>query len=139
MSFREKSAWISFLCLLVVGGFWFADLIRVKFYGVRHGNPLVYFLGLVTALVVGEIVLHLAIAVRSPHEARTPKDERERLIDLKATRIAFYVMIAGAWLSIATIHLRFSGFNVSQCVLGSIIIAELTKFGAQIALFRRDA
>ena len=139
MSFREKSAWISFLCILVVGGLWLADVIRVEFYGVRHGNPLVYFLGLVTALVVGEIVLHLAIALQSPHEARTPEDEREKLIDLKATRLAFYVMIAGGWLSIATIHLRFSGFDVSQCILGSIIIAELTKFGAQIALFRRDA
>ena len=139
MSFREKSAWISFFCLLVVGGFWLADVIRIEFYGVRHGHPLLYFMGLVTALVVGEVFLHIVIALQSPHEARTPKDEREKLIDLKATRVAFYVMMSGGWLSIATIHLRFSSFDVTQCVLGSIIIAELTKFGAQVALFRRDA
>ncbi len=139
MSFREKSAWISFFCLLVIGGFWFANIVRVEVYGVRHGNPLLYFLGLVTALVVGEIVLHVVIALQSPREARTPKDEREKLIDLKATRVAFYVLIAGGWLSVATIHLRFSSLDVAQCIIGSIIIAELTKFGAQIALHRRDA
>ena len=39
--------------------------------------------------------LHVAIAVRSPRDARAPKDEREVLIDLKATRTAFYVLFAG--------------------------------------------
>jgi len=48
--------------------------------------PLV--LSLFAALIVAEVALHLFIAKRSPKEARTPKDERERLIELKATRIA---------------------------------------------------
>lgn len=139
MSFREKSAWISFFCILVFGGFWFWNVIRVEFFGARHRNPMLYFLSLVAALVIGEIVLHVAIALQSPHEARTPKDERETLIDLKASRVAFYVLMVGAWVAIGTIHIRLDALLVVQCVLGSIIISELVKFGTQIALYRRDA
>ena len=61
---------------------------------------------LILLFVVLEIVLHVAIAVQSPRDARAPKDERETLIDLKATRTAFYVLFGGALLSIFTMHFR---------------------------------
>src|SRR5215471_10105706 len=101
MSFREKSAWISFGCLLAVGGFWFRNIVRVELYHVRQANPMLAFLSLLGALILAEIALHLVIALRDPKEARTPKDEREKLIDLKAARVGFYVLMTGAWLSIA--------------------------------------
>jgi hypothetical protein len=46
----------------------------------------------------------------------------------------------GAWLSVGTLHL--SGSNrlmMAQALMGSIIIAVLTRFATQIALYRRDA
>jgi hypothetical protein len=138
MSFREKSAWISFVCILVAGGVWLWNIVRMEIYHV-HVNPILFALSLLASFIVAEAVLHLAVASRAPGEARTPRDEREQAIDLKAVRIAFYVLLAGAWMSIGTIHLRFNGLEVSHCVLGSIIVAELSKFGTQIVLYRRDA
>jgi hypothetical protein len=143
MSFREKSAWISAVSLAVLGGIYFlnfASMLR----GRAALSDVELFFALVIALVAVEVVLHLAIAIRSPKEARTPRDERERLIDLKATRIAFFVLLAGAFASIGTVHLRLrdSGdhtFVMMHCVLFSIVVAEVVKFGSQIALYRRDA
>src|SRR5438132_7248971 len=100
MSFREKSAWISFVCILVVFAIWSWNIVKVELLHQRRGNPIVAALSLLAALIIAEVVLHLAIAMRSPMDARTPKDEREKLIDLKASRIAFYVLLVGAWLSI---------------------------------------
>jgi hypothetical protein len=139
MSFREKSAWISFFCVLVFGGFWFRSVVRLEVYHRREANPMLVFFSLLGALILTEIVLHIAIAARDPKEARTPKDEREKLIDLKAARVAFYVLMAGAWLSIGTLHLNFDRLRIADSVLGAIIVAELVKFGTQIALYRRDA
>ena len=139
MSFREKSAWISFGCVLLFGGLWFRNVVRVEIYHAREGNPMVAFFSLVGALILTEIVLHIAIAVRDPKEARTPRDEREQLIDLKAARVAFYVLMTGAWLSIGTLHLNFDRFRMADTVLGAIIVAELVKFATQITLYRRDA
>ncbi len=79
----------------------------------------------------------MAIAVQSPRDARAPKDEREHLIDLKATRTAFYVLFGGALLSIFTMHFRVNVWTLSQFVLFSIVVAELVKFASQIVLFRR--
>ena len=139
MSFREKSAWISFVLILVFGGLWLRNVIQVEFFGLRQ-NPMLQFFGMLAALIAAEVGLHIAIAIQSPHEARTPKDEREKLIDLKASRVGFYVLMVGAWTSIGTLHLPNSNrFLMAQFMMGSIIIAVLTRFATQIALYRRDA
>jgi hypothetical protein len=139
MSFREKSAWISFVLILIFGGLWLRNVIQVEFYGMRQ-NPMHFFFGMLAALIAAEIALHVAIALQSPGEARTHKDERERLIDFRASRVAFYVLMVGAWTSISTLHLpNSSRFLMAQFLMGSIIIAVLTRFATQIVLYRRDA
>jgi hypothetical protein len=135
MSFREKSAWVSLILIVLVFGpyFW---LVGRSFAGIEHVHGGTQF-ALITLFVVLEIVVHIAIAIQSPRDARAPKDEREILIDLMATRTAFYVLFAGALSAIFTMHFRFSVWQLSQMVLLSIVVAELVKFGRQIALFRR--
>ena len=44
---------------------------------------------MVAAFVILEIVLRVAMAIQSPRDARAPRDEREDLIDMRATRVAF--------------------------------------------------
>src|SRR5262245_47413661 len=135
MSFREKSAWISFICLLIFTGFWIAHFLRIEPLG--H-NEFAWFLATVAALVALEVGLHVAISIQSPGDAKTPKDERERLIDMKASRIAFYVLLVGTFVSIATLHIPgTTRFTMVHCLLGSILFALLTRFATQIVLHRR--
>jgi len=135
MSFREKSAWISVVLIVLVFGpyFW---LVGRSLAGAGHVHGGTQF-ALITLFFALEVVVHVAIAVRSPGDARAPKDEREVLIDLKATRTAFYVLFAGTLISIFTMHFRVTVWMLSQFVLFSIVVAELVKFARQITLFRR--
>jgi hypothetical protein len=139
LSFREKSAWISFLSILgVFIPFFWTSYQRLN--GAVDGRTAVSTaFGLLVLFVVLEIVLHVALALWSPREARTPKDERERLIELRATFIAFHVLVVGALAGVATLHLTRSAWIIQQVVLLAIVVAELVKFGAEIVLFRRDA
>jgi hypothetical protein len=46
-------------------------------------------LGTIIALVVVQVVLSVGVAIAAPKEAKAPRDERDKLIELKATRIAY--------------------------------------------------
>ena len=86
MSFREKTAWISMLSMLAIYGFYFWSVIHA---GPQSGG--FHFGGLletIIALVVVQTVLTLAVAIFTPKEAKAPRDEREKLIELRAMRVA---------------------------------------------------
>ena len=141
MSFREKSAWISFFCLLIFGASWCTHVLGIELFHTKNVNPMLWFFGMLGGLIALEIGLHVAIALQSPKDARTPKDERERLIDLRASRVAFYVLLIGAFTSLG-FGLHFPGasrFTMGALLMGAIIAALLARFGTQIALYRRDA
>jgi hypothetical protein len=138
MSFREKSAWISFACFVIVGGIYFGNVARIL-AGRAHLHDPTFFFSLLMALIVSEIVLHALAAARSPGDARTPRDERELLIGLKATRTAFVVLLLGAIASIGTLHLGVGRWEMAQCILLAVVLAELAKFATEIVLYRRDA
>jgi cytochrome b561 len=140
MSFREKSAWITFILVLGVFGIYFVNF-GVHYFSPTHPhlNDFHLFFGLVIAIIVLEVVLHAIAAARAPQDANTPRDERERLIALKATQPAFFVLMAGAFLAIGTIHLGGGALLLMHSVLFAMWIAELTRYGALIYYYRRDA
>jgi small-conductance mechanosensitive channel len=138
MSFREKSAWISLVLILVMFGAYFRTVSQVVSGETSRASASDWMLGLVLGFLVLEVVFHLAIAIQSPRDARAPKDERERLISLKATRIAYFVLMIGALLSLFSYwHLEMGAWSTSQHVFLSIVFAEFVKFAAQIVFFRR--
>ena len=104
MSFREKSAWISVLSMSGIYGFYFWSVIhsRSKGGGFHFGG----LLGTIIALVVLQVVLTVAVAIFSPREAKAPRDERDKLIELRAMRVAY----AGLATSVA-LACFFGAFN----------------------------
>jgi hypothetical protein len=139
MSFREKSAWITFILLLVVFGFYFASVADQLIRPVHpHPNFFVLFVVLLVAIVLMETVLHIIAAIRSPAEANAPQDERERLIALRAKRPAFFVLMAGVFLSMAVVHLPVGRFTIVHAMLFVLWLGELTNYGAQIYFYRRE-
>lgn len=136
MSFREKSTWLSFLLLLALAVAYFWNFILML--TDRPHSDLLFPL-LILGFVVGQVILQAVIAIQSPREARAPKDERERLIDLKATRVAFVVLMIGAFTSVGTMHFRVNRFEMGQFTLLAIVVAELALLGTRMVLYRRDA
>lgn len=140
MSFREKSAWISFVVILITFGIYFAALTAHLLHpNYSHRNFFALFVLLVIAVVITEVVLHILVAIRSPSDAKAPADERDRLINLKAARIAFYVLMTLSFLSIGTMHLGATAWFMGNCVFFAIWIAELSRLGSQVVLYRRIA
>ena len=138
MSFREKSTWISFLLLLAISIPFFYQFVRIE-RGLSNSLASFHlFLLLVILFVVGEIVLHAVIVMQSPRDARAPKDERDRLIDLKAMRVAFFALMAGALLVIVLIHFPVDRFAILQALLFAVVVAELAMLGARLVYYRRD-
>jgi hypothetical protein len=140
MSFREKSAWISMLSMSAIYGFYFWSIAGSG--GLRHAagfhsGPLL--LGTVVALVVVQIVLHTLIAIQRPAEAQAPRDEREKLIDLKSTRIAYHGLATGV--ALACFFGAFTPAIVfdTNALLFILVTAEILRAATQIICFRRSA
>jgi hypothetical protein len=136
MSFREKTAWVTLIAILFVSGLFFAHGPDI-FAGEIDAWEL-HLVGMcVAAFIVIEVVAYVVLYLRNPRDARTPKDERERLIDLKALRLAAYVYVLGSFLAIiASVHAP-SGAVVGFLVLAAFVIAEIVNYAARIIYYRR--
>jgi hypothetical protein len=134
MSFREKSAWISLISMSAIYGYYFWSVIHSRSNGGFGG-----LLGTIIALVFVQTVLTIAVAVFAPKEAKARADEREKLIELKATRFAY----AGLATSVA-LACFFAAFNPpilfnTNALLAILVCAEVMRSGCQIVQYRRSA
>jgi hypothetical protein len=137
MSFREKSAWISMLSMAGIYGFYFWSVIR---RGPNAGGS--HFGGLletIIALVVLQVVLTVAAAIFTPRDAKAPRDERDKLIELRAMRVAY----AGLATSVA-LACFFGAFNPpivfnTNSLLFILVTAEMMRSACQIIQYRRGA
>jgi len=141
MSFREKMAWISFVLLLLLT---VAFAISHHFHphdaqGHDVIDPAHMFFGILLAFVLLQVVLRVIIAIQAPKDARTPKDERERFIELRAARIGFYTLVVAELVAMALFHLHGRAFFLMSSVLLAIFVAWLVKLGTEIVLYRRGA
>jgi hypothetical protein len=144
MPFREKTAWISLVTMLAVFGAFFGSVATGR---VPHAGMVTFHYAILSVAAVIALQLGLGVVARvlAGADAASPKDERERLIELKATRIAFYVLIAGVLGgNFFAIHTRVFGTpymgdapRVALVTLGAVVLADLVKSAAQIAFFRR--
>ena len=94
---------------------------------------------MVPPLVLIEVVAYAVLYLRNPKDARTPKDEREQLADLKATRLAAHVFVLGSFVAIlASVHAPNAAI-VGFVVLAAFVIAEIVNYAARIIYYRRGS
>jgi predicted exporter len=136
MSFREKSAWVTLSSILVVSILYFLHVPS------PFGNPPEPWIFHATAacliaIIVIEITAHIILYLQNPKDAQAPKDERERLIELKATAIAAYVYVVGTFMAVATVHAGAHGITVGYGILLAFVIAEVVNYAMRIYYYRR--
>lgn len=137
MSFHEKSAWISLLSMSGIYGFYFWSVIHAGPHagGVHFGG----LLGTIIAFVIVQIVLTSAVAVFSPKEANAPPDERDKLIELRAMRVAYAGLSTG--IALACFFGAFTPpivFNTNSLFF-ILVTAEILRSAGQIIQYRRGA
>jgi hypothetical protein len=134
MSFREKSAWVTLVAILLVSALFVLHTPRLSHPGPWDFHAL---LACIAAFVVIETVAFLVLRLRYPEDARTPIDERERLINLKATRLASRCYVIGSFLAVLTLHHGASAVMIGYLIVLAFVIAEIIKYGARIIYYRR--
>lgn len=136
MSFREKSAWIVFVSVLVVYAAYFGALASA----LARGAPLELSLGLfilsVVVLVAFQIIGHVAAALSAPREANAPMDERDRIVEMRSAEIALPALGACLFLSLGAIAFGADVAGLANLVLLSMVVATLVEYGAKIRLYR---
>lgn len=141
MSYREKSVWIALLLDLGIYGYYAWSLYEV----IQSGQigTFEYFnllITLVIILVIATIILEAIVAGASPRESTAPADEREKLIALKATNVAYTLMVIAALNAAGfTADGRVSPFYIANGLFLAVVFAEIVRNVLQIVRFRRGA
>jgi hypothetical protein len=140
MSFRERGAWINLTTTVTVYGVYFAYAsVRVA-RGASGGGLFAPLLATVVCLAVLQIVLNIISGIAAPREAGSPPDERERIIDLEATRVAFHVLQTGVFLAFCGLLLAPSQpWLVANGVVMVMVVGEAARAAFQVIGYRRLA
>jgi hypothetical protein len=139
MSFREKSAWITLLTVLVCFGAYFVELFS-GLAGNRHfgGVGSLHLLLLsVLALAGLQIALTMIAALTTPKDGRAPADEREQMIQWRAQSLGYHVLMLLAVGLFVPALFGHRGVEMANFALLAVVLAALTVAVAQIIMFRR--
>jgi hypothetical protein len=79
---------------------------------------------------------YVVYRVKTGWDARGPQDERERLIDLRATTSAFYVLQVAAMSAAVTVYF-FDKTLMAHAVILALAVSELARHGGIILGYRR--
>ena len=115
------------------------------FWSIIHDAPQSHrvqiggLLQTIVAPVIVQVVLIVAVAIVKPKEAKAPRDEREKLIDLAATRVAYAGLATGVALACC-----FAAFDPpvlfnTNALLFMLVTAEILRSGCQMIQYRRAA
>lgn len=135
LSFQEKSLWLLFVSLVGAFGFYFGTALPGDAIDVMPHQVALFVLAVVM-LVITQIAGHAVIAIL---DRRTATDERDRLIALKGTRNAAYVLATGVFTALCAALVTDGNFIFMHVLLGSWVLAQLTEIGSQLVLYRRGA
>lgn len=138
MSFREKSAWITLLTVLVCFGAYFGSIVTGRVSG-RGFDTLHLLLACVAGLVVLQVGLNLVAVLTTPKDGRAPKDERETLIQWRSHTLGYYVLMVLVLALFVPVHMGHTAIDMANFALLDVVIATLAVALAQIVMFRRGA
>jgi hypothetical protein len=135
MSFREKSAWITLLTVVVCFGVYFGALATGR---VTRGFGEVHLLlACVLVLAVLQLGLGFVAARTTPRDGRAPRDEREILIQARSHTLGYYLLIVLVLAVAASGHLGHDVVDLMNFALLAVVLAVAAVAVAQIVMFRR--
>jgi hypothetical protein len=136
MSFREKSAWITLLTVLLCFGAYFGAIVTGRVSGDGFG-AMHLFLGCAAVLVVLQIALNRIASATTPKDGLAPADEREVLIQHRARSFGYYLLMSCSLLLFLPVHFGHSAIQIANFALLGVVLTTLAVAGAEIVMFRR--
>jgi len=138
ISYQEKSIWISLVTTILIFGFYFTQAVRV-FNNPDLSNTILtgFFLGAIVLVVAIQIVLQTILAIANRKVAEKAGDERDSLIELKATRISYFILVFGVWVAGSSMFISPSPVVMANIIMFFFILSEVVGFTAQLLYYRR--
>lgn len=138
MSFREKVLWTT-LIAGIAPYFWYFGSVGLALASGAGADSLSVG-GLVTAIIVGLIIMIIAVvivAITNRREGTMIPDEREHRIESRGFTISYHMLCTGVILTIGAAWLGWSGVIVVHIIAFAFILAELTRLVVEIHGLRR--
>ncbi len=127
--FRELSAIISIVAIVLTYGFWLATL---AFRPLSESGILGGLIGPTLVLVAVEIVAHILLALAHPAEV----DVRDAEIARRSTGAAYFVLATGGWIVVGMALFQMSYPVIAGAALGALVIADLVRLISQVVIYR---
>ncbi|MEO6709323.1 MAG: DUF2178 domain-containing protein [Planctomycetota bacterium] len=139
MSHRERNAWISLLATLVIGGAWVWRISTATRGALAEPGELI---GLLIGAVVLAVILAIALGILTAivtrrSEKPAPADERERLIEMKATRLSYGMVLALVMTLAFAADVGLESSLLAHGIFGCVLAGELLRHGLQLWHYRR--
>ena len=132
LSYQEKLVWGQFLPMVLLYGYYFARVSQGR-HGVAAGS----LVGVLVWIAVIQVIFSTLVAALAQRE---PRDERDRLIEYKAFKLAYLSAICAVFF---VMWLVFSGGQavvgrgmVVTCALGVLVGVEMLRMGTILVLHR---
>ena len=135
VTFKEKSLWIQVVTLSLVFGsyFWALDYTGV---GRFPPNLVSHFIGLLVVLTVLTILGHIfAAAFNEPEN----EDERDLIIELKATRIKAFLLASSIVITMLTSLTLQNEFVTLHLLLLFLVVSEVVEKAVQLFYYRQGS
>lgn len=137
MPFREKSAWIMAVSLLLLGAAYFYVVAAIWSESGELAAPMLPLVVVYTiCLTVLAIIGHTAIAILAPKEANAAADERERRIFDRAGNYSSYFLAVGVVLSLGLYLFLRNGDLLFYSVFASLMLGQVMEYVLQIVFYR---
>jgi hypothetical protein len=134
MAWREKQAWLALSVMVLAYGAYFALVA-----GSQRSmlDMLLLFGGVAVAQAIVMIIGSIVLAARAGDEARGKADERDRAIDRRGTRIAYFVLLTGMIVVGVVMPFSNQGWQISNAALLALVVAEIVRYGVVVTSYRR--
>lgn len=130
MTFREKSAVITILALLLTYGAYAA---RVLNGPMEIGEAVAFLSGVILLQVVIMVAAHVAVTLIKRPEAR---DERDRIAELRGPRNGYFVLVAGVVLAMWLAIMGAPALTMLNALLATLVAAEVVRYASQLVYYR---
>jgi len=133
MPIKEQFARVWLITMLVTYLAYFTAVVVVG-----ETTPLAQIGMFAATVVVQVIVIGSASALMEIRHKGGPKtDERDQMIDQRATRVAYQLLICGMIVVGCLMPFNNSGWKIFHAAVFSIALAEIVRHGLIVSMYRR--
>jgi hypothetical protein len=148
MSFQEKNITASFVIFTLILGFYLVRIFQMVQSASFNLTNMVRLWGTVIILgivvtIIGTILTHMgsaivqAIQTKQEPDIQDIQDERDRLIDLRGTKVTYVVYSIGVFLSMLTFAFGQPSLVMFSLLIFSGLMAQIIGDISRLVLYRR--